>query len=233
MRMMDIPTQWGLGFQDWSTRTMYEIEKFHDKILIVMVWIVIMEVIVMSAIIGRKKDGMIMRKWTEGLTIEVVWTIIPGIVLVWIGIDSFKLLYGLDEIIEVGITVKAIGHQWYWSYEYGDYKKEINFDSYMKEEWEEGEERLLEVDNRMVIPVDTKVRVMVTAADVIHSWTVPSMGIKVDGIPGRINQGAIEAKRTGLFYGQCSELCGYGHGFMPIGVEVKTIEGYVDWVKSA
>ncbi len=209
---------------------MYEIEGFHDEIIVLMTFIVILIGTVMFTSLNRK--GLVIKRWIEGEKIEIIWTIIPGIILVYIGIDSFKLLYGLDEVIEVGVTVKAVGHQWYWSYEYGDYKKDINFTSYMKEDLEEGEDRLISVDNKVILPIDTKVRIIVTASDVIHSWAIPSMGIKIDGILGRINQGGIEIKRPGEFYGQCSELCGYGHGFMPIGVKGTSITEYVNWVKS-
>lgn len=228
--MYDSPLAWSVNMQDWCTRVMYEIEGFHDEIIVLMTFIVILIGTVMYTSLKRK--GLVLKRWIDGEKLEIIWTILPGIILVYIGIDSFKLLYGLDEVIEVGVTVKAVGHQWYWSYEYGDYKKNINYTSYMKEEIDEGEDRLLSVDNKVILPIDTKIRIIVTASDVIHSWAIPSMGIKIDGIPGRINQGGIEIKRPGEYYGQCSELCGYGHGFMPIGVKGTLITDYINWVKS-
>lgn len=146
----------------------------------------------------------------------------------------------MDEIIQPQLTVKAIGHQWYWSYEYTDtlesneevLGKNLNFDSYMvpNDSLSSGDLRLLEVDNRVVLPIDTMIRVVVTGADVIHSWAVPSLGVKIDAIPGRLNQTSIDINRKGVFYGQCSELCGVNHGFMPIAVEAVSIEDYITWL---
>jgi cytochrome c oxidase subunit 2 len=157
---------------------------------------------------------------THGMWLELVWTVMPSIILFFIAIPSFSLLYSMDEVIDPSLTIKAIGHQWYWSYEYGDYfadtGKILSFDSYMlpSSDLEEGQHRLLEVDNPVVLPVDTHIRVLVTAADVLHSWAVPSLGVKSDAVPGRLNQMSIYIKRQGVYYGQCSELCGVNHGFM-------------------
>lgn len=174
----------------------------------------------------------------HGTVIEVIWTIIPALILVTIAIPSFALLYAVDEVVDPALTVKIIGHQWYWTYEYSDYENEdgdsIEFDSYRvaDEDLDEGNLRLLEVDNRRVIPVDTHVRLIVSAADVLHSWTVPSFGVKRDACPGRLNQVSVFAKREGVFYGQCSEICGVNHGFRPIAVDVVSLEDYVSWVES-
>ena len=155
-----------------------------------------------------------------------------------IAIPSFALLYSLDEVVDPAVTVKAIGHQWYWSYEYSDYSQaddqSITFDSYMipDDDLELGQLRLLEVDNRVVVPVNTHIRVVITAADVLHSWAVPSLGIKCDAVPGRLNQIPLFIKREGVFYGQCSELCGVNHAFMPIVVEAVSLENYISWVSN-
>jgi cytochrome c oxidase subunit 2 len=155
-----------------------------------------------------------------------------------IAIPSFALLYSIDEIVDPAVTIKAIGHQWYWTYEYSDYAQlddqSIVFDSYMipEEDLELGQLRLLEVDNRVVVPVHTHVRVVVTAADVLHSWAVPSLGVKCDAVPGRLNQTSFFAQREGVFYGQCSELCGVNHGFMPIVVEAVSLDEYVAWISN-
>ena len=172
---------------------------------------------------------------THHTVIEIIWTIIPSIVLYLIAVPSFLLLYSMDEIIDPSITFKAIGHQWYWSYEYSDYKVNLEtlaFDSYMlpEEDLELGHLLLLEVDNQIVLQINTHIRVIVTATDVLHCWAVPSLGIKVDAVPGRLNQGSIYLKRLGVFYGQCSEICGVNHGFMPIVVKSVKLENYISWI---
>ena len=170
--------------------------------------------------------------------IELIWTITPALILIAIAFPSFRLLYLLDEVISPTITIKVVGHQWYWSYEYSDYVNEsgesIEFDSYMlpESDLELGQFRLLDVDNKVIVPVDTHIRLIVTGADVIHSWAVPSLGIKIDAVPGRLNQTSILAERPGLFYGQCSEICGVWHGFMPIAVEAVSVQDYLTWIDS-
>lgn len=150
--------------------------------------------------------------------IELIWTITPAFVLIAIAFPSFKLLYLMDEVIDPAMTIKALGHQWYWSYEYSDFVNEdgesIEFDSYLvpTDDLEEGQLRLLEVDNRVVVPVGTHIRFIVTGADVIHSFAVPSLGLKIDAIPGRLNQTSVLVEREGVYYGQCSEICGVHHG---------------------
>lgn len=176
-------------------------------------------------------------KLVHNTTIEIIWTIIPSIILYLIAIPSFLLLYSIDEIINPAITIKIIGSQWYWSYEYSDYTltdNDIIFDSYMlpDDELEIGQFRLLEVDNPIVLPTNTHVRIIVTASDVLHCWAVPALGVKVDAVPGRLNQGSIFLKRTGIFYGQCSEICGVNHGFMPIVVKSVTSADYINWIIS-
>jgi cytochrome c oxidase subunit 2 len=155
-----------------------------------------------------------------------------------IAVPSFALLYSMDEIVDPSITLKAIGHQWYWTYELSDYSENdensIVFDSYMvpEDDLTLGQLRLLEVDNRVVLPIQTHVRVLVTAADVLHSWAVPSLGVKCDAVPGRLNQTSIFLQRPGVFYGQCSEICGVNHGFMPIVVEGVSLDEYITWLSN-
>jgi cytochrome c oxidase subunit 2 len=176
--------------------------------------------------------------FTHATTVEIVWTIVPAIVLMVIAVPSFALLYAMDEIIDPAITLKIVGHQWYWSYEYSDYcadgSEPIAFDAYMlpEEDLEPGNLRLLEVDNRVVLPVDTHVRLIITAADVLHCWAMPSFGVKMDACPGRLNQTSVFIKREGTYYGQCSEICGVNHGFMPIVVDAVSLEDYVRWISS-
>lgn len=156
----------------------------------------------------------------------------PAMLLIIIAIPSLKILYLIEEINKPIITLKAIGHQWYWRYEYSDFKK-IEFESFIKKinEINNDEYRLLEVDNRIVLPYNTKSRILVTSYDVIHSWTIPSLGIKIDGSPGRINQGRIIITRPGVFYGQCSEICGANHSFIPIVIESVNIKAFIRWIK--
>lgn len=175
-------------------------------------------------------------KFTHSSLLEIVWTIIPAFILLLIAVPSFALLYSLDELIDPSVTIKIIGHQWYWSYEISDFLslngESLLFDSYMTatNDLTRGAFRLLEVDQRVVLPVDTHIRLLVTAADVLHSWAVPSFGIKIDACPGRLSQGSLFIKREGVFYGQCSEICGTNHGFMPIVVKGVIIDYFVSWV---
>jgi len=174
----------------------------------------------------------------HGTVLEIVWTVTPALILMVVAVPSFALLYSVDELIDPAITIKAVGHQWYWSYEFSDYATEggeiINFDSYMlpTEDLDKGQLRLLEVDERVVLPINTHIRVIVTAADVLHSWAIPSLGVKLDGCPGRLNQTSLFIKRPGVYYGQCSEICGVNHGFMPIVIEAVALDDYVSWVSA-
>jgi cytochrome c oxidase subunit 2 len=177
-------------------------------------------------------------KVIHGTWIEIIWTLIPSIILVFIAIPSFALLYSMDEVIRPSLTLKVTGYQWYWAYQYSDYnsenRKSISFDSYMIDENDLniGDLRLLEVDNEAVLPVNTHIRIILTAADVLHSWAIPSLGVKTDAVPGRLNQIPLFIKREGVFYGQCSELCGVNHGFMPIVIKATNLNTYLDWVNN-
>ena len=170
--------------------------------------------------------------------LELVWTITPAFVLIAIAFPSFKLLYMMDEVIAPSLTVKVVGHQWYWSYEMSDFITEsgdsIEFDSYMvpESDLELGQFRLLDVDNPLVVPADCHVRLIVTGADVLHSYAVPSLGLKLDAIPGRLNQVSFLAEREGIYYGQCSEICGVWHGFMPITIDAVSTPDFLVWVDS-
>lgn len=170
-----------------------------------------------------RRDSLFLKEVTHGTVLEIIWTLVPVFVLIAIAIPSFALLYAIDELVEPTLTVKVIGHQWYWSYEYSDSKYgDLNFDSYMipENDLELGQLRLLEVDRKLWLPVYTHIRILVTATDVLHAWAVPALGVKMDCVPGRLNQVSLFIKREGTFYGQCSELCGVNHGFMPIAVKV-------------
>lgn len=234
----DAAVAWQLGFQDPATPVAEGILRFHHDLIIILIFVVIFVAWILIRII-IKFDSQINEKPStvvHGTTIEVIWTLIPAVLLMVIAVPSFALLYSVDEIVDPSITLKVIGHQWYWSYEYSDYLSEndeyINFDSYIvpDDELNKGDLRLLEVDNRVILPVNTHIRAIITSADVLHSWTVPSFGLKLDACPGRLNEGSLFIKRQGVFYGQCSEICGVNHGFIPICVEVVSIENYVNWV---
>ncbi|MEK6733661.1 MAG: cytochrome c oxidase subunit II, partial [Pseudomonadota bacterium] len=172
-------------------------------------------------------------KFTHNVGIEIIWTIIPFILLIIIAIPSFKLLYFVDTVGEMDMTVKVTGRQWFWQYEYPDEK--IAFDSYIipDDQLKPGQHRLLDVDNEVILPIDTNIRVLVTAGDVIHSFAVPALGIKIDAVPGRINETWVRITKPGRYYGQCSELCGVGHGFMPISLKAVSKEEYKAWVDTA
>lgn len=234
----DAAVPWQIDFQDPATPIMEGIIDLHHHIFFFLIFVAIFVIwLVARAILLFNTNSNV---WPYHLSnaniIEVVWTFLPIIILILIAQPSLYLLYAADEVIDAAITIKAIGHQWYWSYEYSDYAladgTSITFDSYMVPEssLKQGDLRLLEVDERIVVPVNTHVRVLVTAADVLHSWAVPSLGVKVDGVPGRLNQLSFFIKREGIYYGQCSELCGENHGFMPIVVEAVSLDNYISWL---
>jgi cytochrome c oxidase subunit 2 len=166
--------------------------------------------------------------------LEVIWTALPVVILVGIAIPSFRLLYHADVLPQAEMTVKAVGHQWYWSYEYPDHGG-FGFDSVMvpDNEIKQGQLRLLEVDNRIVLPVDTTIRIVTTSVDVLHAWAVPALGLKTDSVPGRLNEMWVKIEKPGMYYGQCSELCGNNHGFMPIQVEAVSKEQFARWIEEA
>nr|ALO76999.1 cytochrome c oxidase subunit 2 [Psilothrix sp. PSI01] len=207
---------------------MEQLSFFHDHALLVLV---IITILVGQLMMGLFFNKYINRYLLEGQMIELIWTILPAITLVFIALPSLKLIYILDEVNNPAVTIKTMGHQWYWSYEYSDFKQ-IEFDSYMipLNEANMWNFRLLDVDNRIVIPFKSQIRMLVSAADVIHSWTIPSMGVKIDATPGRLNQIGFTASRTGLFYGQCSEICGANHSFMPIVLESITPSYFIKWL---
>nr|YP_009239897.1 cytochrome c oxidase subunit II [Grapsus tenuicrustatus]AMN14531.1 cytochrome c oxidase subunit II [Grapsus tenuicrustatus] len=217
-----------LGFQDSASPLMEQLIFFHDHIMLVIVMIVTFVGYMLSTLFF---NSFINRYMLENQPIEVIWTSIPAVILVFIALPSLRLLYLLDEVNSPSMTLKAIGHQWYWSYEYSDFLQ-MEFDSYMipTNELEDSGFRLLDVDNRTILPMNTQIRVLITAADVIHSWTVPSLGVKADAIPGRLNQTSFMINRPGLFYGQCSEICGANHSFMPIVIESTSIDSFLNWI---
>nr|YP_009121662.1 cytochrome c oxidase subunit II [Hyporhamphus intermedius]AJG02913.1 cytochrome c oxidase subunit II [Hyporhamphus intermedius] len=216
-----------LGFQDAASPVMEELLHFHDHALMIVFLISALVLYIIVAMVTTKLTNKFILDSQE---IEIIWTVLPAIILILIALPSLRILYLMDEINDPHLTIKAVGHQWYWSYEYTDYA-DFGFDSYMvpTQQLPSGQFRLLEADYRMVVPVASPIRVLVTAEDVLHSWAVPSLGIKMDAVPGRLNQTAFIASRPGVFYGQCSEICGANHSFMPIVVEAVPLSHFEVW----
>nr|YP_009305775.1 cytochrome c oxidase subunit II [Myadestes myadestinus]ANT45591.1 cytochrome c oxidase subunit II [Myadestes myadestinus] len=214
------------GFQDASSPIMEELMQFHDHALMVALAICSLVLYLLTLMLTEKLSS----STVDAQVIELVWTILPAVVLVTLALPSLRILYMMDEVNEPDLTLKAIGHQWYWTYEYTDFK-DLTFDSYMipTSDLPLGHFRLLEVDHRVIVPMESKVRVIVTADDVLHSWAVPSLGVKTDAIPGRLNQTSFLASRPGIYYGQCSEICGANHSFMPIVVESAPLANFENW----
>uniref|UniRef100_A0A1U9VWB7 Cytochrome c oxidase subunit 2 n=5 Tax=Macrotermes TaxID=46572 RepID=A0A1U9VWB7_9NEOP len=220
-------TTWSnLSLQDSASPIMEQLIFFHDHTLMIMLMII---TTVMYTMISITKNKQTSRFILEGQMIETIWTIAPAIILVFIAMPSLRLLYLMDEVHNPALTLKAVGHQWYWSYEYSDFTK-MEFDSYMTQEEQPNTFRLLDTDNRIVLPMNSPIRMIVTAADVLHSWTVPSLGVKTDATPGRLNQVSFSINRPGILYGQCSEICGANHSFMPITIESVTTNQFINWV---
>nr|NP_066414.1 cytochrome c oxidase subunit 2 [Ochromonas danica]AAG18380.1 cytochrome c oxidase subunit 2 [Ochromonas danica] len=235
----DAAEPWQISPQDPATPVMEGMIFFHNYLMFYMILIGILVFFMLFKILvtfGENKKS-VADKFTHSSLLEIIWTILPAIVLILIAVPSFTLLYSLDELVDPALTLKIIGHQWYWSYEYSDYAilnngNTLSFDSYMTptSDLDFGHLRLLEVDNRVLLPTNTHIRILVTAADVIHSWAVPSFGIKVDGTPGRLTQGSLFIKREGVYFGQCSEICGINHAFMPIVVRTVSVPYFTEWI---
>nr|WMQ72212.1 cytochrome oxidase subunit II [Okanagana wymorei]WMQ72213.1 cytochrome oxidase subunit II [Okanagana wymorei] len=219
-----------INLQDAMSPLMEQLIFFHDHTLVILIVITVVVGYMMSTLF---LNNMIDRLLLEGQLIEFIWTLLPAMTLIFIALPSLRLLYLLDEVNNPLLTIKIIGHQWYWSYEYSDFLN-VEFDSYMKStnNLDKDEFRLIEVDNRMILPFNTQIRLMITSADVLHSWAMPSLGIKLDAVPGRLNQVSIMINRPGLIYGQCSEICGYNHSFMPIVIESINNKMFLNWLKN-
>nr|QNV12164.1 cytochrome c oxidase subunit II [Aphodius foetens] len=220
---------WKLStMQDSVSPMMEQLNFFHNHTLLILLMITVLVGYLMGSLFYNTYNY---RFLLEGQSIEIIWTILPAITLVFIALPSLNLLYLLDEMNNPLISIKTIGHQWYWSYEYTDFKN-FEFDSYMipMNEMKSDGFRLLDVDNRTILPYNSQIRFLMTAADVLHSWTIPSVGVKIDATPGRLNQISFLMNRTGLFFGQCSEICGANHSFMPIVVESISPSYFIKWM---
>lgn len=237
---LDAPTAWGIYFQDSATPQMEGLVELHDNIMYYLVIILFSVGWILLSIIKNyvaKKTPISHKYLNHGTLIELIWTITPAVILMLIAFPSFKLLYLMDEVSDPSMSVLAEGHQWYWSYQYPDFLDSsdefIEFDSYIvpDSDLEEGTLRMLEVDNRVILPELTHVRFIITAGDVIHSFACPALGIKCDAYPGRLNQVSVFINREGVFYGQCSEICGILHSSMPIVIESVSLEKFLTWLE--
>lgn len=215
-----------LGLQDSGSPLIRQLIFFHDHTIVILILVISVVGFIIIRIILR---GYVNRSLLERQIIEIVWTILPAVILLFIALPSLRLLYLLDEVLTPILTVKVVGHQWYWRYEYSDFHG-LRFDSYILPEGAEGF-RVLEVDRRIVAPYSTQVRILVTAIDVIHSWTIPRLGVKVDAVPGRLNQLRFIAENIGVLFGQCSEICGANHRFIPISLEVVPLSKFLIWLE--
>nr|YP_010571308.1 cytochrome c oxidase subunit II [Dermacentor reticulatus]QKN99271.1 cytochrome c oxidase subunit 2 [Dermacentor reticulatus]UZG91444.1 cytochrome c oxidase subunit 2 [Dermacentor reticulatus]UZG91457.1 cytochrome c oxidase subunit 2 [Dermacentor reticulatus]UZG91470.1 cytochrome c oxidase subunit 2 [Dermacentor reticulatus]UZG91483.1 cytochrome c oxidase subunit 2 [Dermacentor reticulatus] len=218
-----------MSFSDMNSPIMEQMAFFHDHSMMIIIMITIITIYMIMNIIMNKFTS---RSMMEGQEIEIIWTIIPAITLIFIAIPSLHLLYLTDEMFNSQISIKVLGHQWYWSYEYSDFNKE--FDSFMIPEMEMNVNsmRLLETDNNLVIPVNTNIKFLISSTDVIHSWTIPSLGLKMDAVPGRLNQCFSSSNRPGMYFGQCSEICGANHSFMPISMEITSMKNFMNFIKN-
>lgn len=229
------PEPWQMSFQPAATEVMKDIENLHNFVMVILSGVVVVVFLLLLYICLRfnAKANPVSNKFAHNVFIEVVWTIIPAILLVIIAVPSFRTLYYAEKTPEADLTVKVVGYQWYWHYSYPD-NGDVEFDSYMlrDEQLKPGNLRLLEVDNRLVIPAGRIVKFLITAGDVIHSFAVPAFGVKKDAIPGKINEIWVKVDKPGIYYGQCSELCGVNHGFMPIAIEVVSEEEFEVFIQS-
>jgi cytochrome c oxidase subunit 2 len=232
----DQPRPWQIDLQPAASAVAEQVHDFNYLVSVIIVAISVFVLALMGYIAFRfsAKRNPVPSKRAHNTVLEVLWTAVPVLILVAIAVPSLKLLYAMDRNPNAEMTIKAVGHQWYWSYEYPDHDN-FTFDSTMipDDQLQPGQPRLLAVDNEVVLPIETDVRILVTSEDVIHSWAVPSFGIKTDAVPGRVNETWVRIRREGTYYGQCSELCGVNHGYMPIAVRAVSRQAFDEWVAAA
>ena len=236
----DAPRPWGVYFQDSASPQMEALIELHDNIMFYLVIILFGVAWILVSVIRNytnDKSPISNKYLNHGTLIELIWTITPALILILIAFPSFKLLYLMDEVTDPSLTVFVEGHQWYWSYQYPDFlnddNEELEFDSYLvpESDLEDGALRMLEVDNRVILPELTHVRFIITSGDVIHSYSCPALGMKCDAYPGRLNQVSVLVNREGTFFGQCSEICGILHSSMPIVIESISLEKFLSWLQ--
>ncbi len=230
------PTAWALGLQPGVTPVKDKMHFFHNALLLPIITVIVLFVLLLLIVVVaryRAAKNPVASRTTHNTMLEVVWTLIPVLILVVIVIPSMKMLYFVDKTHEPEMTLKVTGYQWYWGYSYPDQGiEEFSANMVPEADLKDGQPRLLAADAEVVLPVDTNVRVLVTANDVIHSWAVPAFGVKTDAVPGRTNETWVRVEKEGTYYGQCSEICGVNHAFMPIQVRAVSKEAFADWVKS-
>ena len=231
------PKDWQLGFQKPASQSMYEIVKFHDYMLVPIIVAIsgfVLFLMAYTCIRFRASRNPNPSKRTHNVAVEILWTLIPCLILIVMAVPSFKILYKQDSIPKADLTIKAIGAQWYWTYEYPDHGN-FSFDANMLQEHELSDPklRLLETDTQIVVPVNKVVKLQITSADVLHAWTIPAFAVKMDAVPGRLNETWFKANKEGIYYGQCSELCGPKHAFMPINVKVVSQKEFDEWISFA
>lgn len=229
------PEPWGLNFQKAASPLAERIHDFHDMLLWIIIAIALFVLVLLIWVIIRynHKANPEPKQFSHNVMIEVLWTLVPIIILVFIAVPSFRLLYYNDRTENTEMTLKIVGKQWYWSYEYPD-NGNIAFDSYMiaDDELEADDIRLLSTDTQVVLPVDTDIQLLISAGDVLHSWTIPAFGVKMDAVPGRWNEAWVNISKPGTYYGQCSELCGKDHAYMPIEVKAVSKEDFAAWTQA-
>jgi len=227
---------WQLGLQESASPVNEQLTDFHNLLLVVITAITLLVLALLVYVMVRfnAKANPNPTRTSHNTILEVAWTVLPVVILVVIAVPSFKVLYFMDKTENADMTLKVVGHQWYWEYQYPDHEG-LTFSSYMvpDEDIQPGQHRLLEVDNRIVLPVDSNIRIIITAGDVLHSWAMPALGIKKDAIPGRLNETWARIDREGVYYGQCSEICGTNHGYMPIAIEAVSKERFAQWIEEA
>nr|YP_010990645.1 cytochrome c oxidase subunit II [Klapperibrachys cremeri]WOW99076.1 cytochrome c oxidase subunit II [Klapperibrachys cremeri] len=224
-----MPTWTKINLHNSSSPMMEQLIFFHDHTMTLCIMITSTVMFMLNSILKNKFPN---RMLLENQILETTWTIMPTFMLLIIALPSIKILYLMEELINPMITIKAIGHQWFWSYEYSD-KKKIELESFMLNKKNKSLFRLLDVDNRMTLPFSSQTRMIISSSDVIHSWTIPSLGVKMDAMPGRLNQTSIMIKKPGLFFGQCSEICGTNHSFMPITIESINMMKFIEWMNKS
>ncbi len=230
------PLPWQMGFQEPASSSMERLVEFHNLLLWVITIISLFVLALLAWVVFRysERRNPTPSRTTHNTTLEVLWTVIPVIILVLIFIPSYRVMVENDKVLDADMTLKVIGHQWYWSYEYPDHGN-FTFDANMvfAEDLEDPSKRLMETDNRVVLPVGKKIRLLLTATDVLHSWGVPALGVKLDTVPGRLNETWVEITKPGVYYGFCSELCGVNHSYMPIAIEAVSEAAFEEWVAKA
>ena len=231
-----IPTEWQMGFQEPASTSMERINEFHNLllVLITVISLFVLGLMIYVAYRYNEKKNPVPSKTTHHTMIEIIWTVVPVIILVWLFIPSYNMMVENDRVVDADMTLKVIGQQWYWTYEYPDHGN-FTFDANMTfaEDLEDKSLRMMETDNHVVLPVGKKVRLLFTAGDVLHSWGIPALGIKLDAVPGRLNETWVEITKPGMYYGFCSELCGVNHSYMPVAIKAVSEEEFNAWVETA